>query len=81
MGRRAGLLLSFASHALTTEQAYAMAAADDSEQRVQDQSGRAGAGCADRRRSPVGLSGALPTMKCASQGKAYVVTAMRSPTR
>jgi urea transport system permease protein len=27
-------LLSFASHALTTEQAYAMAAADDSEQRV-----------------------------------------------
>ena len=29
-----GSLLSFASHALTTEQAYAMAAADDSEQRV-----------------------------------------------
>lgn len=30
-----GALLSFASHALTAEQAYAMAAADDAEQRVQ----------------------------------------------
>ncbi|MGD9759466.1 MAG: urea ABC transporter permease subunit UrtB [Comamonas sp.] len=71
-----GSLLSFASHALTTEQAYAMAAADDSEQRVQaiNQAVLAPDAQSDGGRLAAYLKALSDDEVRVSQGRAYVVS-------
>ena len=73
-----GSLLSFASHALTTEQAYAMAAADDSEQRVQaiNQAVLAPDAQSDGGRLAAYLKALSDDEVRVSQGRAYVVSGL-----
>ena len=70
-----GSLMSFASHALTTEQAYAMAAADDAEQRAQaiNQAVQAPDAQADGGRLAAYLSALSGDEVRVYQGKVYVM--------